>query len=367
MRLAVDLSVLEQPVTGIGHVVLGLYGACAKIAPGWEFCGIHRRRLQCDLSSQWHDMRWLPWMPGPVWRAVGLRLYGYVGQPAVMHFPWNGGVLRPHPDCLTVLTLHDVIPLALADLYFSSEREQEGYRRAVQRQLNRSDVVVTDSEASKRDILRFLKPRNEPVVIRSGNSLSPGAVRGMAEPRPARYYLYYGGYEKRKDLGFLVRVFSELHRNRQVECPLVLVGQPRFDISSDFELLVTEARASGAVIVAGYVSDAELVGWLQGARALIYPSRYEGFGLPPLEAMTFGCPVITTRAGSIPEVCGDAALYFSPGHGEECAQAICRVDRDEALREELRRRGREQASKFSWDQSARTFLEVIATGLAARG
>ncbi len=108
----------------------------------------------------------------------------------------------------------------------------------------------------------------------------------------------------------------------------------------------------------------ELVHLIKTAKALIYPSRYEGFGLPPLEAMTLGCPVITTRATSIPEVCGDAALYVSPDDKQDLAKAILAVENHDHLRQDLRARGIEQAKRFTWENSARVYLDALYRLLA---
>ena len=119
------------------------------------------------------------------------------------------------------------------------------------------------------------------------------------------------------------------------------------------------AVAGGAVIEKGYVSDGELVTLMQGAKALIYPTLYEGFGLPPLEAMSVGCPVITTRAGSVPEVCGDAAFYAGGDDDDALAQAVVEMYHNEGLRRTCMERGFRQSSKFTWERSAATFLGAL--------
>jgi glycosyltransferase involved in cell wall biosynthesis len=108
----------------------------------------------------------------------------------------------------------------------------------------------------------------------------------------------------------------------------------------------------------GYVSDAELRALYEGALAFVFPSLYEGFGIPPLEAMHCGCPVLAAQAASMPQVCGDAALYFSPTVASDLAAALTRVSQDAELRESLRTKGRAQAQRFSWETGARQMLQV---------
>jgi glycosyltransferase involved in cell wall biosynthesis len=108
----------------------------------------------------------------------------------------------------------------------------------------------------------------------------------------------------------------------------------------------------------GYVSDEELRALYEGAQSFVFPSLYEGFGIPPLEAMQCGCPVLAARAASIPEVCGDAALYFNPLSPSELAAVLMQVATNEPLRKQMRERGYEQANRFSWEAGARQLLDV---------
>jgi glycosyltransferase involved in cell wall biosynthesis len=116
----------------------------------------------------------------------------------------------------------------------------------------------------------------------------------------------------------------------------------------------------------GYVDEPTLAQLFQQARALVYPSKYEGFGLPPLEAMTAGCPVITTRETSLPEVCGEAAVYVDPDDHRAFAEAIMAIETDPLLRERLRTAGSAQASTFTWGEAAATFLGALHSALQQR-
>ncbi|MBN1589443.1 MAG: glycosyltransferase family 4 protein [Pirellulales bacterium] len=362
MKMAVDVSVLEFPLSGIARVVLGLYDACFRIDPTIEIAGVHQNSLQCALPACFRDDRWGDWLHRRLWRRIALPAYLRVKRPEVVHFPWNNGAVRSHKHCLTVLTIHDVIPLALPDMHFRNVKHRESYCRRMQNALDKSDLVLTDSEASKQDISKYLNPHSEPAVVYPGLSFKETTLRDnqMQKKEHGGYYIYQGGYHPRKGMQQLVPVFRDLYRQRQVAHPLVLVGKPNHDIAPGLGAQIEAGIKEGALIEKGYVSDEELSHLMKGAIALIYPSFYEGFGLPLLEAMSVGCPVVTTNVSSIPEVCGDAAVYFTPGDRDALAKAIVLVEGDAQLQFDLQVRGFAQAKKFSWDTSAHVYLELLA-------
>ena len=146
---------------------------------------------------------------------------------------------------------------------------------------------------------------------------------------------------------------------------MVLTGTPRY-YSDAFRTLINTGKELGIVREAGYVDEHMLVDLLRRALALVYPSRFEGFGLPPLEAMTAGCPVITTRHTSLPEVCGDAVLYVEPDDHAEFGNALIAVEQNAGLREDLRARGYKQSKTFSWDHAATMFLDAITKTVEGR-
>jgi glycosyltransferase involved in cell wall biosynthesis len=157
-----------------------------------------------------------------------------------------------------------------------------------------------------------------------------------------------------------------LFRKKQVLHPLVLVGSRNRRIAPGFDADVEAGVREGALIEKGYVSDEQLRHLTLNAIALIYPSHYEGFGLPLLEAMVLGCPIISSNSSSMPEVCGDAALYVTPGDEAGLAEAIIRMENDSDLRSALPQRGFVQAAKFSWDLSARKYLNILHQAMGAR-
>jgi glycosyltransferase involved in cell wall biosynthesis len=159
-------------------------------------------------------------------------------------------------------------------------------------------------------------------------------------------------------------VFSRLYQEKKISSQLLVTGEKSYYCEA-FKTLIQKASAAGAVKELGYVSDRELVALMKNSKALIYPSKYEGFGMPPIEAMSAGCPVITTPFTSIPEVCGEAALYIDPDNKKEFADAILALATKENLRKELILKGKKQVQKYSWNKSALIFLDNIIKANAA--
>ncbi len=349
------MSVLELPATGVAKVVSGLYGAVAERFPEIRLHGIHRRRLASRLPSGVQD-KWIGRYMGPgLWRRLAVPIAARHPGNDVIHFPWNGGVPKLSPGVRVVTTMHDVLPLTIPG-YFASGEAKERYRRLRQSDIDRSTLVVTDSEFSKQEIMRHLRVRREPVVIPCATSIADFAEAGGAAEK--RYFLYVGGLDPRKSVDSLLRVFSSLFAGGNISSTLVVTGSRRHAPPALLSLL-DEGLRRGCVEYAGYVDDRALARLYTGALALVYPSRYEGFGMPPLEAMTIGCPVITSRMTSIPEVCGDAALYIDPWSERGLAEALQRFEHDTDLQERLRREGRIRAASFSWGKAAAAFVRAL--------
>jgi alpha-1,3-rhamnosyl/mannosyltransferase len=363
MNIALDASVLELPPTGIAKVTAGLSHACLARDPQLAIHAFHRRPLRLVFPGRITAHPVGRWIPQQYWRSLVLpRL---VRNANVAWFPWNGNVPRLRTNGIVASTIHDVLPLIIPG-YFRSQQDEEHYRARVQQDLDRSDVVFTDSTYSRQQIVTCFRAPHEPVVIRFGPTMQAAAVpapAGTSEDKP--FFVYVGGYDRRKGIEGLVRLFLELHSGGRIASRLILTGTPNY-FSDAFREQVRDAVARGAVEERGYVDESTLAHLLQKARALVYPSKYEGFGLPPLEAMTAGCPVITTRETSLPEVCGNAAVYVDPDDRHAFAEAIVALETDPVLRERLRAAGSAQAATFTWQDAATTFLDALHNALQKR-
>lgn len=232
----------------------------------------------------------------------------------------------------------------------------------------RAEKIICISEATKNDLLSRFKVSPDKCVVVYPGTKDFSQVTEEALPVPERGYLFFVGTAKeRKNLLNLVRGFL-LAIKRGVACDLVIGG--RFDASSLYGQTITQeiARASAEtrVRVLGRISDGQLLYLYKHAIAFVFPSRLEGFGMPVVEAMSLGVPVLTSTASSLPEAAGDAALLVDPEHVDHIANALERLTKDDTLRATLVEKGFAHAKTFSWNKTAKELLVVLLHNLNGR-
>jgi glycosyltransferase involved in cell wall biosynthesis len=260
-----------------------------------------------------------------------------------------------------VTVVHDVIPLAFPREF---PRQQWYFRRFVPAILRQSRAVVVGSEATRRDVIAAydLAPGHVTTVPYGFDSTHFRADGVAVDDGPLPYLLYVGNVLPHKNLPRLVDAFARAAR--VVPARLVLVAGGRFRGVKRLEAL---AKRSGAPVeIRRYLPYEELPAWYRGARALVSPSLAEGFGLPALEAMACGTPVIASNVSSLPEVVGDAGLLVDPTDTDAIADAMVRLLTDDSLRSDLKARGLERAAHFSWDSTAREMLMILDQVAASR-
>jgi alpha-1,3-rhamnosyl/mannosyltransferase len=272
---------------------------------------------------------------------------------------------RGRPAC--VVTIHDVIPLIFPRHAPRSRKARlfPIYKRLMTEIGRRADAIISDSEASRRDVITHLHiPDAQAGKVRAipcgvSERFRPPVSRPSAasDPRRPRQILYVGRADPYKNVATLVRSLARLSQISPMPVELVIAGSrdPRYP---EAEQLARQLGVADRVRWTGYLSDEALLQLYQTADVLGHASRYEGFGLQVAEAMACGLPVVTSDAGSLPEVAGDAALRLAPDDAEGFAQAIHRVLSDSALAEDLRRRGLAQAARFTWASTAQQTLDV---------
>ena len=256
-----------------------------------------------------------------------------------------------------VFTIHD---LSLMRFPGHHPRERVLFSRLfLKRRCRIVDRFLAVSQFTANEMRAYLQIDERMITItpeaQEGGTFYPrsyGKIKAFCDRHklPEQYFLFVGGGDPRKNLEIVPRALEKAG----LDIPLAVVGWSGW----------SEQQAWKNVIPLGYISDDELAAAYSGARALIFPSSYEGFGLPVLEAMACGCPVITTKAASLPEVAGDAALYVEePRNGEALGPMLKRVFLDQSLVERLRQKGKLQAKAFSWEKTAEltfeSFLEVL--------
>ncbi|PYQ32167.1 MAG: hypothetical protein DMF56_02915 [Acidobacteria bacterium] len=213
-----------------------------------------------------------------------------------------------------------------------------------------ADAIICVSESTRRDLIEFYRvDPTRAIAIHSG--LAPAPISEPIDGLPSRYLLFVSTIEPRKDLGTLISAYERL---RDPDLSLVVVGK----IGWKSKDIVPRLRQRGIVHL-DYLRPSQLATVYERAHAFVFPSIYEGFGFPLLEAMRHGIPSIAARSSSLPEIGGDAALYFPPGDADALEVQLRRVVSDRALRDELAARGRARAAEFRWDAAGEKTLNVL--------
>ena len=271
-------------------------------------------------------------------------------------------VLRTAP---IVMLVYDLIPLRFPQFY---ERDHVAFALRMRRGIERAAALIAISECTKRDLVDMVgaDPRRVHVVYPGMDArfgASTACASGRHEAVRARYglrrpyLLYVGTLAAYKNVGTLVKVFRRMKQVRRIPHQLVLCGRTRW--GREVVDAAQDLIEAGDCVVTDFIPACDVPSVYHGAEAFAFLSLYEGFGLPPLEAMACGVPVVVSNASSLPEVVGDAGLLVPPTDEEAIEHALYRVLTDSELRQELRRRGFLQAAKFSWSETARQTLAVF--------
>jgi len=283
----------------------------------------------------------------------------------IYHSPRDMGLPDPgRLSCPCVMTLHDIILVRLADDYYSPARAKM-YERRLLSKVNEADHIITVSGFSKKDLCDWSGIDPDKVsVVHNGVSeqFSPmtdpdilDAVRRRYR-LPKRYIFCVGSTEPRKNIRGAIEAFGQLRRVRaDIQMVVAGVDYCRVSPGEAFEGLDLDG-----VVLAGFVQDVDLPAIYSMADLFFFPSLYEGFGLPPLEAMACGTPVITSSKSSIPEIVGDAAVLVDPRKPGEMAGALEMVLSSDSMREEFISKGVARVSGFSWERTAKQTREIYA-------
>lgn len=370
MRIAVDACTLYRPLTGVGRYT---YELCRELSryPDTELlfgCGWRwqkdfpkplshgsRRRIEAIRTKIPGGQALIYRMKALAYQALSVR-----HQPDIVFAP---GFLIPPVPAPTVITVHDLSHLRYPETH--PESRSRLFRRHLARSIQRATKILTISRFSAAEIAsEFPGAQDRLTIIPPGIGDAFSPIGEEKAPPPLlgddkrSYFLFLATLEPRKNLLQLLKAYEHLPlRIRRDHC-IVVAGEFGWKMGPAMGALERMVR-EGSVKLTGYVPDVALPALYRGATAFVYPSLYEGFGLPPLEAMACGCVAVASNAGAIMEACQDAALYVDPLDTENITAAMTRIVEDASLRAVLKERGLERARAFRWDQSGRELRAVF--------
>jgi glycosyltransferase involved in cell wall biosynthesis len=374
--VALDVLALSGELTGVGRFCSGLSAALADR----DELELHPYAVAKHAASATRAPRVALGLDAKTWpvparlansvwaRADWPPIEWLVGAVEVVH--GTNYVVPPARHAARVVTVHDLTALRYPEMCVPASL---AYPRLVARAARQGAFVHVPSGFVRDEVIELLAVAPDRVRIvphgvdgpqarTAGSLVGPG--RGASRTRPAPYVLALGAVEPRKDLPTLVKAFAEIApANGELE--LVVAGPEGWG-TEPFSAAVAASGVSGRVVRLGYLEESARLELLSGALVLAYPSLYEGFGFPPLEAMAAGVPVVATAAGAIPEVVGDAAELVAPGDVSALAGALERVISDEALRARLVSAGHARVARFTWAGAAGAMSELYSQAALER-
>ena len=378
MKIAVDGQVFfEEQKTGIGWLAHNVICCMPSIDKTDEIqlncftLGGNRKRQY--LVEQYREYgiqnKKCGWFHGGIysriWKILPIPYWFFFGRDTDITVFFNY-IIPPGVKGKKIAFVHDMAYRAYPATV--EKRTRAALEKSLEHTCRIADRIITISQFSKTEIMKYMGVDEKKIdVIRLGvdsRYYHPNyrqvdiQTAKLKYGVPDEYFFYQGTIEPRKNLERLIRAYGLLYqRNRDVPA-LVLAGKKGWLYDEIFRA-VTELQLEKKVLFLGYIDIKDIPKLMCGAVAFVYPSLYEGFGLPPLEAMSCGTPVIASNAASIPEVVGDAGILVDPKNEEEIADALGRICTDSQLGKQLRNAGLQRAKEFSWEESAKQVVASI--------
>lgn len=367
MRIGIDARLTYYREGGISTYTLGLLrGLSQVVGEDEEIIVLLSRKDKAERFAS-HDFAMARLLTPPHHRLeqIGLPLELAAKRLDIIHCP---DFIPPlHRRCRAVITVHDLAFLLYPHLL---TEESQRYYGQIDQAVKSADAIIAVSENTRKDLINGVGALPDKVVV------IPEAADEIFRPLPANlveqelkrkfqidrgYMLFVGTIEPRKNLPFLLKAYATMRerwRARRLTLPKLVVAGRKGWLYEEVFRVVEDLKLADEVVFLGVVSPADLVMLYNGARLLVFPSLYEGFGLPLLEAMACGLPVVGANVSSIPEVVADAGLLFDPKDGEALISGLERLIQDEGLVKNLREKGFERVNNYSWTATARETLAL---------
>lgn len=348
MNIGIDIRPTLKQRTGIGQYTLNLINALAKIDKENRYLLYSKKRL-IDRKRK------LPKIPGVNFQhRVDYFSFGperMLKDADIFHA--SSFDLKKPKHAKLVLTIHDVIHKVYPTVH--TPETIASTDRQLKEILPQTSMIITDSQTTKDDFLKWFFFKADRIKV-----IYPG-VNPWFYPEDTgkeKWLLFVGTIEPRKNLKNLIRAFYLLKREHQLPHKLVVLGMKGWMFEDIFKL-VGELKLGDDIVFKDYIANEDLRPWYNQAEVFIYPSFYEGFGFPVVEAFACGVPVVTSNTSSCAEIAKGAALLVDPQNFGELSEAILRIVKDEDLKRELIAKGLDRARQFSWEKTARQILSVF--------
>jgi glycosyltransferase involved in cell wall biosynthesis len=375
LHIAIDAHSVGAQLAGNESYAVNLIEALAEIDQTNLYTLYVTRPAGIDrFANRWSNFKVRQTLPHTPLVRIPLTLSAELRRHPVdvLHVQFTA---PPFAPCPVVTTIHDLSFEHLPETFKRRSRAQ--LRLTVRRTARKAALILTLSEFSRRDIIETYAVGSERVIV------TPAAAPTHFKPVTsetelektrerygigANYLLSLGSIQPRKNLTRLIEAFQQLRKSRpDDELPQLVIAGKRGWLDDEVFRAAQQDSLNGSVKFIGYVPEEDLPALYSGAMCFVYPSYFEGFGLPVLEAMQCGAPVIAGNQTSLPEVAGDAALLFDPFDTRALGEAIARVIDHPDYRADLRARGLKRAAEFSWTATARLTLKAYDSAAASRG
>jgi glycosyltransferase involved in cell wall biosynthesis len=369
MKIAIHAADLDnERIDGTRVYLLNMLKNFGKLDEQTNFTLYHRNNFNPQLTPPSFKNYLLKKIPFPIfWTQTRLAWQLFWDRPAVLWMPLHNMPILHRKKLKVVVTIHD-LAFKIFPQYFP-KKELAKLNRLTDCAIKNADGIIAVSQATRDDILKFYPGVSAGKIkvihhgfdtqLFSGNISQEESYKILKtyNLQPNSYLLYVGAIQPRKNLIVLIEAFEEIKKSYP-ELKLVLAGAPAWNFKETLARIKSSIYAKD-IIVTGKVPFESLAVFYRNASAFIFPSIYEGFGIPVLEAMASGTPTIIANNSSLPEVGGKAVLYFNASSSQELAACVARVLSDEALRAQMIAEGLLQVQKFAWEKCAQETLEFI--------
>lgn len=360
MNIGMLSWILDIQRTGINNYLYNVVNAMVRTDQSRNISLIHYQKSDDTIYQKVNDVV-INSLPFNIANPLSLSRSLKDNKIDVLHLPSHMfPQISPffiNKDVKKILTVHDLIPILFAEKLPFFYKFWGPTLKLIK---NRPDCIITDSVNTQKDLINYLKiPEEKIKVIPLAPNKNFKFIKNKSPIQeelelkyniPSSFILYAGSVEIRKNIPFLIKSYYKLLKSG-VKSKLILIGSLGYG-SEEILKTVEDLGLSKQVIFLGYVPDQDLIKFYNTADLFVFPSLYEGFGLPPLEAMACGCPVITSNTSSLPEVVGNAGFTLDPVDYDSFAEAMYQILTSETLKNEMRDKSLERSKIFTWDKTA---------------